>query len=45
MVELADMQDLGSCAFKACGFDSHWAHHKKYKYIDRINLSMYFLFI
>ncbi len=28
MVELADTQDLGSCA-KACGFKSHYPHHKR----------------
>ena len=28
MMELADMQDLGSCA-QACGFKSHYPHHEK----------------
>lgn len=28
MMELADMQDLGSCAL-ACGFDSHYPYQKK----------------
>ena len=29
VVELADTQDSGSCAPKACGFDSHRVHHMK----------------
>ena len=35
--ELADEQDLGSCALRACGFKSHPAHFQKpvFSAVDR----------